>query len=316
MDDRYRKPPGGSAPPEDSPPDANGFPPLEGYSKDGYPVSGSRVSPAGGGYPPAGGGSPPAGGGSPPAGGGSPPAGGGYPPAGGGYPPAGGGSPPAGGGYPPASGGYPPASGGYPPAGEGYPPAGGGYPPASGEHNPYAPPSAGYPPPQQAYGHQPYWQPYQLAGRGTRLGAAVLDGLLSLGAALPGLIVLFMSFESLESGKEDQLWLGLGLVIIGVLILAIYQWYLIATRGQSLAKKWLHIRIVKLDGSIPGFVNGVLLRGWVMSFITNIPYIGGIVGLVDPLLIFGQERRCLHDLIASTQVIVGDPEDEQQAYGY
>lgn len=244
----------------------------------------------------------------------------GYPPLDGfgedGFPSKGG--PPQGSGYPPAFGGYPPAVGGYPPASGGYPPSGGGYPPSGGEHNPYAPPSAGYQPQQQGYGQQGYgqqpsWQPYELAGRWTRFGAALVDGFLSLGAALPGLVMLFMS---MDKNDESQVWTGLSVAVIGMLILGIYQWYLISTRGQSLGKKWLHIRIVKLDGSLPGFVNGVLLRAWLMSLITNIPYIGGLVGLVDPLLIFGQERRCLHDLIASTQVIVGDPEDDYAPAGY
>jgi uncharacterized RDD family membrane protein YckC len=215
---------------------------------------------------------------------------------------------------PSAGGAAPPAVGGYPPAVGGYPPTVGGYPPAVGEHNPYAPPGGGYPP-QGGYGHEPYWQPYELAGRGTRLVAAILDGLLAIATALPGFILLYDFLNSVDSKKESDLWLAVGVMVVGVLVLAIYQWYLIATRGQSLGKKWLHIRIVKLDGSMPGFVNGVLLRGWVMSLITNIPYVGGIVGLVDPLLIFGQERRCLHDLIASTQVIVGDPPDELETRG-
>jgi uncharacterized RDD family membrane protein YckC len=299
MDDRYRKPPGVSPPPGNAPDDGGGgdYPSLDGFDSDGYPIGSGA-----------------------PAAGGNPPAAGGYPPAAGGYPPASGGNPPASGGNPPASGGYPPAAGGYPPAAGGYPPASGGYPPAGGgEHNPYAPPSGGYLP-QQGYGQDPYWQSYELASLGARLGAALLDGILSFVAAIPGFFLLYKYFSaigsSFDSTKEDDLWIGLGVMVIGLLLVSIYQWYLITTRGQSLGKKWLHIRIVKLDGSMPGFVNGVLLRGWVMSLITNVPYIGGIVGLVDPLLIFGQERRCLHDLIASTRVIVGDPEDQHQAHGY
>jgi len=201
----------------------------------------------------------------------------------------------------------------YPPGGGGYPPPG-SYPPAGGEHNPYAPPSNAYPPPQgygpQGYGQQPYWQPFVLAERSTRFGAFMLDSLLSLIAAVPGIVLLFTSMESIESGKDQDLWLALGVMLVGVMILNVYQWYLISTRGQSLAKKWLHIRIVKLDGSLPGFTYGVLLRSWVTSLLSNIPYVGSIVGLVDALMIFGQERRCLHDVIASTQVIVGDPEDD------
>ncbi len=221
------------------------------------------------------------------------------------------------GAYPPPSpGSYPPAGGGYPPSSPGsYPPAGGGYPPAppGGEHNPYAPPSAAYPPSQGGYGPQPSWQSYALAGRGTRLGAAILDGMLSIAAAGPGLILLFMDMDKPSS---EPPWLALGLMMVGALALACYQWYLIAARGQSLAKKWMHIRIVKLDGALPRFLHGVVLRSWVMYVLTNIPFVGSFVALADPLMIFGRERRCLHDLLASTQVIVGDPEDDYQEYGY
>jgi uncharacterized RDD family membrane protein YckC len=34
-----------------------------------------------------------------------------------------------------------------------------------------------------------------------------------------------------------------------------------------------------------------------------IPVVGRLINLVDPLLIFGKERRCLHDLIADTIVV-------------
>jgi hypothetical protein len=33
-------------------------------------------------------------------------------------------------------------------------------------------------------------------------------------------------------------------------------------------------------------------------------------GFVDVLFIFGQERRCLHDLIAGTRVVQGQPESK------
>jgi hypothetical protein len=34
-----------------------------------------------------------------------------------------------------------------------------------------------------------------------------------------------------------------------------------------------------------------------------IPFVGKAVNLIDPLLIFGKEKRCLHDLIADTIVV-------------
>ena len=65
----------------------------------------------------------------------------------------------------------------------------------------------------------------------------------------------------------------------------------------------LGMKIVKTDGSDVNFVSGVILRSWVTGALSNIPFIGGIIGLVDALMIFGEEHRCLHDHIAGTKVI-------------
>jgi len=93
---------------------------------------------------------------------------------------------------------------------------------------------------------------------------------------------------------------------VGLLLLAfqIFQWYLVAATGQSLAKRWLGMQIVRLDGTPPGFLHGVVLRSWILLAIAYIPYLGQLVALVDALMILGEERRCLHDHIAGTRVIV------------
>lgn len=167
-------------------------------------------------------------------------------------------------------------------------------------YNPYSPPTAG-----AELGENPYGgfdtEDHILAGRGTRLGAAMIDGGLALASALPGLLAMA---AMMDGSEEDGLILGGVLLFFGLLGLGIYQMYLISTTGQSLGKKWLGIKIIKIDGMPCGFVHGVLLRSWVMSFIAQVPIIGPIASIVDPLLIFGDERRCLHDLIASTKVVI------------
>lgn len=184
----------------------------------------------------------------------------------------------------------------------------GGWPPGDGgPPNPYAPPGGGWP-----YAPPPGNPEEYLASRGTRLGAYLVDTLLSLVSALPGVVLMFVLGSSGDTeGKEaseiffaSSVLPGTLVALAGVLALQIYQWVLISTSGQSLAKRWLRIRIVQLDGNLPGFGRGVGLRLWVMGLITNIPWIGGIVALVDALMIFGQDRRCLHDLIAGTRVVV------------
>lgn len=171
--------------------------------------------------------------------------------------------------------------------------------------NPYAPPTADVDQGRQLGHHDQY----VLAERGTRLGAVLIDGLLAVAAALPaGAVLGFTTYagkSTLNRSEGEVMFYGL-LALMGLMVLGfmIYQWYLIATTGQSLAKRWMGIKIVRLDGSPVGFVHGVILRSWVLGALSNIPVLGAIVGIVNPLMIFGEERRCLHDHIAGTRVIV------------
>ena len=67
-----------------------------------------------------------------------------------------------------------------------------------------------------------------------------------------------------------------------------------------MGKKALGIRIVKMNtGKNCGFVPNVLLRLIVNGLIGISPF----YGLVDILFIFRSDRRCIHDLIAGTQVV-------------
>lgn len=134
-----------------------------------------------------------------------------------------------------------------------------------------------------------------LATRSIRLAGALLDALIYLAAMLPG-FVLVLLFPERAVLSSQVLLLGMGIVAVANIML-------VATQGQSLGKRVLKIRIVKLDGSPCGFVNGVLLRSWLMAILGLVPVIGVFVSLFDPFFIFGEERRCLHDYLAGTKVI-------------
>ena len=138
----------------------------------------------------------------------------------------------------------------------------------------------------------------QLAERSTRLGAVMLDSLIFLACLIPGIVVL--SVSNSDGGKG----FGGALIAIGWLGLTVVQIVLLVKRGQSLGKRALGIRIVRVsDESIPGFVKVVILRLFVPALLVGIPYVGILIWLVDALFIFKDERRCLHDLIADTKVI-------------
>lgn len=146
-----------------------------------------------------------------------------------------------------------------------------------------------------------------LAERGTRLAGAFIDGSLFLAAAVPGAIVF--GFSGAMSGFGDDPFgstgstLAIAVMFLGVFALAIYQWILTATTGQTLAKKWLKMKIVKVNGAPVDFVSGVILRSWIIQALGMIPMVGSFVALADAVTIFGDQRRCLHDYIAGTIVI-------------
>jgi len=139
-----------------------------------------------------------------------------------------------------------------------------------------------------------------LATPGSRLAAALLDGLIQI----PLAIAFFVGIMMTDGNQE-----GIGIALIGLsgilfLALAIYQLVIISRDGQSIGKRIMKIRIVKYeDNSNPGFVHAVLLRAFVNGLIGGIPLVGPIYSLADLLFIFGEEHRCLHDLIASTKVV-------------
>lgn len=162
---------------------------------------------------------------------------------------------------------------------------------AKDELNPYAPPDADEPIPSSLDFAQGI-----PAERGTRLGAAMIDGLVYTAAALPGLVMMA------GADRQDP-WPAIVVFSVLLCIAVGYQWYLITTVGQSIGKRALRIRIVRLDGTLPGFVNGVILRAWIIGALQAVPYVGGFINLVDILMIFGEDRRCLHDRIAGTIVV-------------
>jgi uncharacterized RDD family membrane protein YckC len=142
----------------------------------------------------------------------------------------------------------------------------------------------------------------ELAGRGARLGAAIVDSLIQ--GAVYWLVILFVfriSFQEMAAvtiGKQVLLQIG------GIVIFVILNGYLLAKNGQTIAKKLMNIKIVRSDGSAAGLGRIVLLRLAPLWLMMLIPVVGMlVVGLVDPLLIFRHSRKCLHDTVADTIVV-------------
>lgn len=167
--------------------------------------------------------------------------------------------------------------------------------------NPYAPPESDI--------ETPASYDTELAGRGARLGGSILDGIL-ITVVFMGIVYALGMFDEMATAQQSlannvmflAMWLGVFLIMNG---------YLLATRGQTIGKLAVGTRIVSIDdGNIPPFWRLIVLRLLPFSAIAYIPVVGQILSFINPLFIFRADRRCVHDHIAGTKVIVAVPLSE------
>ena len=92
------------------------------------------------------------------------------------------------------------------------------------------------------------------------------------------------------------------LIVLAVTLVC--QIYLLSSQGQTLGKKVVNIRIVKVNTCVNGgFATNVLLRMILNGVLGIIPF----YGLVDILFIFRKDRRCIHDFIAGIHMVDSRP---------
>lgn len=136
------------------------------------------------------------------------------------------------------------------------------------------------------------------ASRGARFVANLVDQLAVILPIVAGAITQAAVDSASPGAERDFFLMGLGaLVSLGV---GIYQLYLVSQSGQTIGKRMLKIRMLRTDGSPVSVARVLFLRNFVPGVINSFC---GFFNLVDALFIFGDEKRCLHDLIADTQVV-------------
>lgn len=144
----------------------------------------------------------------------------------------------------------------------------------------------------------------QLADRWARLGAAFIDGIIIMVILLPIILLTNLNFGGVG-------WQGMSLTqhlvifILGIVVFLIPNGYLLYSKGQTVGKMILKMKIVDADGKVPDFPKLLTLRYIVLYLVTRIPFIGSLLALADVLFIFTAERRCLHDQLAGTWVVKG-----------
>lgn len=141
------------------------------------------------------------------------------------------------------------------------------------------------------------------ASRGIRLAAAFLDGFLIMCAIYVPMFI--SSLFTVGVSRDDSASVfaalaGLSIMLLSLAAFLVVTTYYVARDGQTLAKKWLGIKVVRRDGTKASLGRIFALRNlisWLLAFTF-------VYTIVDALFIFGDERQCLHDKMADTIVVV------------
>ena len=142
-----------------------------------------------------------------------------------------------------------------------------------------------------------------LASRWKRLWASMLDGLIMSTVTMP--VMYFTGgFDGIAKGIEPSFEYSLMIAGLGIAIFIIINIKLLVNNGQTIGKKVLGIKIVDMEGNLPGLKKHLFKRYAVYFLPGQIPFGGPIFSTINILFIFGKEKRCIHDLVAETKVIM------------
>ena len=141
-----------------------------------------------------------------------------------------------------------------------------------------------------------------LASRWKRFGGALIDGLIQLAIIGPMLYFSGTWDAMMENQGELDMVGTLTWFIVGEVIFLALQGYLLFNRQQTIGKLLLNMRIVGMEQEQVPAAKLYGMRYFLLHVASQVPVLN-LIGIVDPLLIFRKDKRCLHDLLAGTQVI-------------
>jgi uncharacterized RDD family membrane protein YckC len=167
-----------------------------------------------------------------------------------------------------------------------------------------------YAPPRSAVKDVGGDEALDLASRSARLGAVIVDGILGFICFTPAYAMNFATIAQQSRGNPTAVWVNLAKTggwfyvgVLGALVVLAIDLTLLARNGQTIGKKLLGIKVVRVDGSPVSLVRVFFVRYVCNTLLTLIPLFGSLYSLVDSLMIFGESRRTVHDRIADTIVI-------------
>ena len=175
---------------------------------------------------------------------------------------------------------------------------------------PPGPPSQG---PQAATGWATLGtgQTVELAGAGGRLGARIIDtvimGVVAIILIVAGLVsAIGLTGGDSATGEDAAAGVGafIAFAVVGVVIGILYEVVLIATKGQTLGKMAVRVKVVRADNGLePGW--GKAIGRWIIpAALGFIPFVGWLLSLLVYLsLLWDKVRQGWHDKVAGTLVI-------------
>ena len=155
---------------------------------------------------------------------------------------------------------------------------------------------------------------YALAGWWSRVGAALIDGIIiGIGALL--IVALFGSVFSVGFFASDEagivsLIVGLLLSFVAIAIVALlYAPLMMArTNGRTVGRMAMGIRVIRANGQPMTFgfamLREVVIKALLFGFAGSITF--GLANLADVLWpLWDDENRALHDFLVDTRVVNG-----------
>lgn len=152
----------------------------------------------------------------------------------------------------------------------------------------------------------------ELARRFTRFAAALVDGILIL--MVTGPVMLATGYYVRAQTQQIGFFEQLGMSLFGMFVMLALNGYLLATRGQTIGKMLTKIQIVDAQsGKLLPFLRVYVYRYlWMLPLVFIVAFIPGtaddqivnLAAFINVIFIFGAARRCLHDYIAGSKVVL------------
>jgi len=148
-----------------------------------------------------------------------------------------------------------------------------------------------------------------LAGRFRRLVATVIDAIL-----VPAVTVVMVMIAGVVEHAEDYTdnWWMLWVFLLAIVSYLLLNGYGLWRRGQTLGKQVMGVAIVPATSGGDGQYGRTPAPLWKLIcvralffpllFVSVVPWIAALP-IIDQLLIFMKNRRCLHDLVSGTVVV-------------